>query len=230
MYNIAQKRAITMKPRNGNYAVITCDIVGSRHIEELRRKRDQKLHRIVALHVEKKWILSQYAITAWDEFEGILSAPTRIPAVILDLRRYFQPFELWIGIGIGHVSEPRRKPVNVFAGGEAFERAREAVNGLKAKPSKTGVLTSFVTGNETFDVIANTIYDLQDTLLQNVSGKQWQTINVLMETNRQDLAAKKLRLSDSTISRNLRRGFWWQIQKTSQAMERIIAEYFLDAR
>jgi len=152
--------------------------------------------------------------------------PTKIPAVILDLRRYFHPFELWIGIGIGQVSEPRRKPINVFAGGEAFERARDAVNGLKAKPSKTGVLTSFVTGNETFDLIANTIYNLQDTLLQNVSSRQWQTINVLMETNRQDLAAKKLRLSDSTISRNLRRGFWWQIQNTGQAMERIIAKYF----
>jgi hypothetical protein len=115
-------------------------------------------------------------------------------------------------------------------GGEAFERAREAVNELNAKRSKTGVLTSFVTSNDTFDLIANTIYDLQDTLLQSISIRQWQTINVLMETNRQDLAAKKLRLSDSTVSRNLRRGFWWQIQKTTQAMERIITTHFLNAR
>jgi len=219
-----------MNPSKKNYAVITCDIVGSRQIEQFRRKRDQKLSRISKLHADKKWILSEYAITAWDEFEGILSSPTNIPAAIVDLRRYFHPFELWIGIGIGQVTEPHRKPVNVFAGGEAFERAREAVNELKAKRSKTGVLTSFVTGNDTFDLIANTIYDLQDTLLQSVSIKQWQTINVLMETNRQDLAAKKLRLSDSTVSRNLRRGFWWQIQKTTQAMEQIITHYFLDAR
>jgi hypothetical protein len=209
-----------------NYAAITCDVIGSRQIEAFRRKRDQKLRRISKLHADKKWILSEYAITAWDEFEGILSVPANIPAVIVDLRRYFHPFELWIGIGIGQVTEPHRKPVNIFAGGEAFERAREALNDLKAKPRKTGVLTSFVTGNETFDLIANTIYDLQDTLLQGISIRQWQTINVLMETNRQDLAAKKLRLSDSTVSRNLRRGFWWQIQKTTQAMERIIPSYF----
>ena len=56
--------------------MITCDIVGSRHIEEFRRKRDQKLHHIAKLHMTKKWILSEYAITAWDEFEGILSRPT----------------------------------------------------------------------------------------------------------------------------------------------------------
>ena len=108
------------------------------------------------LHVAKKWILSEYAITAWDEFEGILSGPTNVPAVILDLRRHFHPFELWMGIGVGQVSEPYRKPVNVYAGGEAFERAREAMNRLKAKRSKTGILTSFVTGNETFDLISNT--------------------------------------------------------------------------
>jgi SatD family (SatD) len=213
-----------------NYAAITCDIVGSRQIEEFRRKRDQKLRRISKLHVERKWILSEYAITAWDEFEGILSRPTNVPAVIVDLRRYFQPFELWIGIGIGEVTEPHKKPVNIFAGGEAFERARAAMNKLKVKPSKTGVLTSFVTGNEMLDLIGNTVYQLHDSLLQSISNKQWKTINVLMETSGQELAARKLGLNKSTVSRNLRRGFWWQIQETQVAMERIIEAYFPIAR
>jgi len=150
--------------------------------------------------------------------------------VIVDLRRHFHPFELWIGIGIGEVTEPHKKPVNVFAGGEAFERAREAMNKLKPKRSKTGVLTSFVTGNETFDLIGNTVYQLHDSLLQSISKKQWETINVLMETSGQKLAAKKLGLNESTISRNLRRGFWWQIQETQVAMERIIGAYFPIAR
>jgi SatD family (SatD) len=219
-----------MKTKATNYAAITCDIVGSRQIEEFRRKRDQKLRRISKLHVERKWILSEYAITAWDEFEGILSRPTNVPAVIVDLRRYFQPFELWIGIGIGEVTEPHKKPVNIFAGGEAFERARAAMNKLKVKPSKTGVLTSFVTGNEMLDLIGNTVYQLHDSLLQSISNKQWKTINVLMETSGQELAARKLGLNKSTVSRNLRRGFWWQIQETQVAMERIIEAYFPIAR
>ena len=215
-----------MRTEAGTYAAITCDIVGSRQIEEFRRKRDQKLRRIAKLHVEKKWILSEYAITAWDEFEGILSRPQNVPAVIVDLRRHFHPFELWIGIGMGEVTEPHKKPVNVFAGGEAFERARAAINQLKSKRSKTGVLTSFVTGSEMFDLIGNTIYHLHDSLLQSVSAKQWETINVLMETSAQERAARKLGLNKSTVSRNLRRGFWWQIQETQTAMERIIDAYF----
>jgi hypothetical protein len=219
-----------MKTNTTNYAAITCDIVGSRQIEEFRRKRDQKLRRISKLHVENKWVLSDYAITAWDEFEGILSRPANVPAVIVDLRRHFHPFELWIGVGIGQVTERHKKPVNVFAGGDAFERAREAMNKLKPKRSKTGVLTSFVTGNEMFDLIGDTVYQLHDSLLQSISNKQWETINVLMETSGQELAAKKLGLNKSTISRNLRRGFWWQIQETQVAMERIIETYFPIAR
>jgi len=229
MYNIASSGATgvsAMKILAGNYAAITCDVVGSRQLEDFRRKRDQKLRRISNLHVEKKWILSEYAITAWDEFEGILSRPQNLPGVIVDLRRHFHPFELWIGIGIGEVTEPHRKPVNVFAGGEAFERARQAVSNLKAGRNKTGVLTSFVTGNEMFDLIGNTVYHLHDSLLQSVSTKQWETINVLMETNAQERAAKKLGLNKSTVSRNLRRGFWWQMQETQTAMEHIIDAYF----
>lgn len=219
-----------MKATAKSYAAVTCDIVGSRQIEDFRRKRDQKLHRLSRLHVEKKWILSEYAVTAWDEFEGILSQPVNIPAVIVDLRRYFHPFELWIGIGVGEVTEPYKKPVNVFAGGEAFERAREAVNRLKAKPRKTGILTAFETGNKTFDLIAHTVYNLHDTLLENISAKQWETIDVRMETNSQDLTARRLKLNESTVSRNLRRGFWWQIQETRQAMEKIIDACLAPAR
>lgn len=215
-----------MASKSKTYAVITCDIVGSRHIKEFRRKRDQKLYRVSQAHVDNKWILSEYAVTAWDEFEGILSAPPHIPDVILDLRRHFHPFQLWIGIGIGQVTDPYRKPVNIFAGGEAFERARDAMNRLKAKRSKTGALTAFVTPNEIFNLIANSVYHLHDTLLENISTRQWQTISVYIQTKRQDLTAKRLGLNESTVSRNLRRGFWWQLQETRTAMEQVIASYF----
>jgi SatD family protein len=216
-------------PKAANYAAITCDIVGSRQIEQFLEKRDEKLRRISKLHVKKRWILSPYAITAWDEFEGIVSPLRNLPAVIVDLRRHFHPFELWVGIGIGEVTEPFKAPVNVYAGGEALERAREAINGLKAK-RRSGVLTSFITGNGMFDLIANTVYYLHDSLLESVSTKQWETISVLMDTSAQELAARKLGLNKSTVSRNLRRGYWRQMQVTQLAMEQIIEAYFPVAR
>lgn len=208
------------------YAVITADIVGSRKIESFRAKRDVKLQEVSKLHGGHKLILSPYAVTAWDEFQVILSKPEYLPRVMLDLRRLFYPFQLWIAVGIGAVSEAHKRPVNLYAGGEAFERARKAADRLKKGYSKYRILTSFESGNEIFDTIANTIYHLHDTLLEGTTEKQWAAINMQFVTGRQDITAEKLALDISTVSRNLKRGYYWHLIETLQAMESIIKTYF----
>lgn len=213
---------MTAKP---SYAVLTADVVGSRRIKSFRPKRDEKLHRISKLHIQKKLILSSYAITAWDEFQAILRNPEFLPTTILDLRRLFYPFKLWIAIGVGQVSEANRTPVNRYAGGEAFERAREAADQLKAGHAKYRAFTNFRSGNLHFDTIANTVYHLQDTLVAGITAKQWATINLQMETGRQEMTARRLGVDVSTVSRNLKRGHYWQIEETRRAMEEIISTY-----
>jgi hypothetical protein len=165
-------------------------------------------------------------VTAWDEFQAILSKPEYTPRVILDLRRFFYPFQLWIAVGMGAVSDAHRAPVNRYAGGEAFERAREAADRLKSGSPKYRVLTSFESGKEIFDTIANTIYRLQDTLLEKTTAKQWAAINMQIKTGRQDITAKKMALDVSTVSRNLKRGYYWHLVETVDAMERIVKAYF----
>ena len=73
------------------YAVITADVIDSRRIEGFRRKRDAKLRPLSRLHVRQKLVLSDYAVTAWDEFQAVLYSPQAIPHVVLDLRRNFYP-------------------------------------------------------------------------------------------------------------------------------------------
>lgn len=213
------------------FAVVTADVIGSRRIVAFRRKRDQKLRPLSRIHLREKLILSDYAVTAWDEFQAILRSPAMAPHVILDLRRRFYPMQLWIAVGIGRVSEPYKRPVNLFAGGEAFERARIAADQLKAdKSGKDHRLTSFVSSDPIFDLTANTIYRLHDTLLQGVSAKQWETVLAQVSTGSQELAAKKLKVNISTVSRNLRRAHFWEMEETCQAMERIIQNNFALAR
>ncbi|MDR3749511.1 MAG: SatD family protein [Acidobacteriota bacterium] len=212
---------------NRLYAVITADVIDSRHIESFRHKRDAKLRPLSRLHLRDKLIVSEFAVTAWDEFQTVLSKPSAVPRVVLDLRRNFYPMQLWIALGLGKVSEPRKKPVNQFAGGEAFERARLGAERLKDdKAGKDRPLTWFISGDEVFDLIANTIYRLHDTLLQDVSPKQWETILAQTKMGSQELAAKKLAVNVSTVSRNLRRAHFWQMEETCKAVEKIIQAYF----
>jgi hypothetical protein len=208
------------------YTVVTADIVDSRKTESFTRKRDRILDLISRLHLSEKWTLSPYTITAWDEFEVILSQPVHMPRVILDIRRLFFPLQLRIAVGLGAASGVKKNPINIHAGGEAFERARKAADQLKSEYSKYRTLTRFETGNETFDTIANTIYHLQDSLLQGATEKQWATINMQIETGRQDLTAKRMKLNISTVSRNLKRGYYWHLLETVGAMEHITETYF----
>ena len=207
--------------------MITADIRGSRSVPDFRRERDRKLKPLSRLHLDQKAILSEYAVTAWDEFEG-LTTPQHVPRLLFDLRRLFYPLRLWIGVGIGAVSEPHRRPINVFAGGEAFERARQAIDDLKRRQKRVSRWTAIVSGNSDFDLVANTVYHLHDTLIQGVSLKQWKTINAQVSLQRQERAAKKLGLDESTVSRSLRRGFYAQMGETRIAMEILIKKHFPD--
>jgi hypothetical protein len=208
------------------YAVITADVVGSRNVESFRPKRDRKLDEVSQLHLEQKRILSPYAVTAWDEFQVILRKPEYLPSVLLDLRRLFFPFQLWIAVGIGDAIGTRKQPVNLYAGGQAFERARLAADRLKAASPKYRVLTSFESGIEIFDTIANTIYHLQDSMIEGITEKQWSAINTRLDTGSQDLTASRLKLDISTVSRNLKRGYYWHLIETADAMERVVKAYF----
>jgi hypothetical protein len=209
-----------------NYSVITADVVDSRLVEGFREKRDAKLAEVTRLHTDSALVSTPYTITAWDEFQVVLTRPEFTARAILDLRRIFFPMELWIAVGIGSATGLDLGPVNVNAGGEAFERAREAADRLKTVSPKSRALTSFESGNEIFDAIANTIYELHDALLEGRTEKQWEAINMQMEAGRQDITADRLDRDASTISRNLKRAFHWQSLDTVNAMEKIIRAYF----
>jgi SatD family (SatD) len=217
---------MTPKSAPKHYAVITADVVGSRKLESFGKKRDRRLAALSRLHLSQKLILSPYTVTAWDEFQAILRKPKDISRVILDLRRFFYPLQLRIAVGIGSVSEAHKRPINRYAGGQAFERARKAADRMKRASPKYRLFTSFESGKEIFDVIANTIYRLQDALLERTTPRQWATINTQLKTDRQDATARTLALDASTVSRNLKRGYYWHLIETAEAMEKIVQAYF----
>jgi hypothetical protein len=51
---------------------------------------------------------------------------------------------------------------------------------------------------------------------------------VYLIKNRVDYTAKSLKIDRSTASRNLRRGFFWQMEDTVSVMEEFIRESFID--
>ncbi len=199
------------------------DVVGSRKVLDFRSKRDTVLSELSARHADSGMVLAPYAVTAWDEFQNILGRVTAAPEVIFDLRRGFQPLELRIAVGVGRItSKPSEgEPLNVAASGEAFERARQGMDELNGR-HKYRLLTAFRSGEEDLDQALNLIYGLHDTLLQRTTARQWKTLRAVERTGSQESAAHELNVETSTVSRNLQRGYYWQMKDTCSTVSRIL--------
>ena len=213
-----------MKPNS--YAVLIADVIGSSERGDLRGLLGQRLAMATRAHGKAKLVRLPYAITAGDEFQTILGSDARIPEVIIDLRTRLRPLQVRMGIGIGTVAGRIQAPVNRM-GGEAFQLARRALERIKGSAgSKFEVLTSFESRDKTFDATANLIYALHDTLVLRITEKQWETIEVFRAKRRLEAAARELGLDNSTVSRNLKRGYFWQMEETIAGMQSVIEEHF----
>jgi hypothetical protein len=73
-----------------------------------------------------------------------------------------------------------------------------------------------------FDSTANLIHGLHDTVPLRITDKQWETIKTFQAKRRLDTAAWALGVDDSTVSRNLQRGHFWQMEQTVEGMQALI--------
>jgi hypothetical protein len=205
--------------------VLVADTVRSRSVAAFAKERDRRLKAVSTRHQRRGWIAAPYAVTAWDEFQTVLAHAASIPHVVWDLRLAFQPMSLRIGLGQGAIASMplRGQPVNVGGSGKAFQFARLALDSLKGRTRlKYPVLTALRSDNEDLESVVNCIFALQDSLLQRITRRQWETITKVERVTAQDKAARSLGVDESTVSRNLKRGSYWQIKDAGRVLERLL--------
>jgi hypothetical protein len=208
------------------YAVLIADVLESRSKPDIRALLGRKLAAVSERHRRRRLIQLPYSVTAGDEFQTVTRDLPSIPTIILDLRKALRPLSLRIGVGFGRISDRIRPPVNRL-GGEAFQRARTAIENIKTGSLfKFDVLTAFETRNPGFNSTINLLYGLHDTLVIKITDKQWETIEQFLERPTLEQTAKRLRLDASTVSRNLKRGYYWQLSETVKVAGSLIERTF----
>jgi SatD family (SatD) len=206
------------------YAVILADAFAAGGRKRLRPLLDKLLHGASEAHRRRKLTRLPYAVTAGDEFQTITANLAKIPWLLLDLRARVQPIALRIGMGIGEVGGRITAPVNQMDG-PAFRLARQALDGVK-HARKSAALTAFCSANKDFDQTANLIYALHDTLVRKMTAKQWKTVAARIEHDNVQDTARALGLDASTVSRNLKRGYYGQLVAAAFGVEQLIGERF----
>ena len=241
---------------SGIHAVLIADVVASSTRADVRALLGKKLAAASKRHLDQKLIRLPYSVTAGDEFQTVAGELPSLPALLLDLRSSLRPLSLRIGVGIGLISDRIRPPVNRLRG-EAFQFARRAIESIKGgRLFKFEVLTAFASRDESFNSTINLIYGLHDTLVLQITPKQWETIGAIhqgmtatraiqgltptrsgsidgMIAKRSILgrprlgrAARRLQRDTSTVSRNLKRGYYWQLMETARVAGSFIARTF----
>lgn len=206
------------------YATVQADFVRSREIERFPVLRDRKLRLATDLHLERGWIVAPYTVTAWDEFQTILRVPARVPAVLAELRWIFHPERLRVGIGLGPLDRLPKpgEPVNVGAAGASLELAREALDSLKGS-RKYDYGTAIRTPVGDLEISVGLALRLRDALLERATDRQRETMRAMWRLDSQERAAERLGIDESTVSRTLRRGGWWEIEDVDRTVDRLLA-------
>lgn len=208
------------------HAVLVADVMASRARQDVRVLLGKRLEAVAQKHLAGKLIRLPYAVTAGDEFQTLTENLRSLPALILDLRAALRPLTLRVGVGFGSVADRIQPPVNRLTG-EAFQLARWALDNVKANGLfKFEVLTAFVSHDEDFNQTINLLYGLHDTLLAGVTEKQWEAIRQFLGTPALEQAARRLKLDVSTVSRNLKRGYYWQLSETVKVAGALIQRAF----
>src|SRR5579864_8939309 len=164
--------------RATDHAVLIADVVRSTALSDrLRSALTSRLRTVSRLHLSAHRVRLPYVVTAGDEFQTLPSTPGQVPTIIFELRRLFRPLVLRIGVGIGQIPGRITAPVNLMTG-EAFVLARSALESVQDSTAHGfEVLNALRSNAPEFNHVANTIYGLHDTLVQNVTERQWHTIN-----------------------------------------------------
>ena len=211
---------------SATYAVVIADVLASSARRNVRGLLCKKLTAASERHLRQKLIRLPYSVTAGDEFQTLTAELPSLPALLLDLRATLQPLPLRVGVGIGEVADRIQPPVNRLTG-EAFKFARWALENVKNNGLfKFEVLTAFASHDEPFNQTINLLYGLHDTLMLQITAKQWEAIRQFLDQQALKQTAKRLQRDVSTVSRNLKRGYYWQLAETAKVAGAFIEHTF----
>lgn len=178
----------------------------------------------ITMNLQNKNIIStNVSISRGDEIQVFCSDIINIIEVIRQLRYYFKPLKIRIGVGIGGIyTEISDNSWDMD--GQAFFKAREALDKVKIQDRKR--MTYFCSSNEEFDLIANSIYMLIDGIISEWSDTKWDSINAYEIYRSYEKAGNALGKSRQSISNNCKSAHFQKIKQAEKDLKKIIQIYF----
>jgi len=195
--------------------VIRGDMIKSREVkakEEFWKKLDHVISRINREF--RKKLIRKFEIFKGDEITGMSENLRDAYAIVSKLMEYLQPLKIRMVISEGSIDQNRRTENLNELDGEVFWNSSTAMNELK----KSKRYVRFTTSNPENDRLVSDIADLLADLKYEWTEKEKEIIQYYEELSNQNKVARKLHISQQSVSDGLRRAKYKQIRETENAL------------
>lgn len=197
-------------------AVITMDVIGSKELFSRGYSKDE-FYRSAgrASEVMAGRLLTRFTISRGDEIQGVILNPEDIPEVVRNLRYFFLPAKLRIGIGIGTVDEPVVYGNSWEMDGQAFHRAREALDAVK---DIRVPCTRVVSGYPDTDSTADVIFLLIDAIKSKWTLPQWEAVYAYESCGTYRAAGEMLGVAAQNVAKRCKAAMWNSVKEGEKHM------------
>lgn len=212
-----------MAVRTQRYIAVIADMVKSRELPSSQRRVVQRHFQELTSKLNTAYhneIVSKFAITLGDEFQGLLRTSVPIPDMIWQMEENFPDRELRVGIGLGSLDTPLQAfAINID--GPVLHAAREAIEAAKKNDILGGVFKGFGALDEVLTGIARLLrFHRSDWTVS-----QRKIANLLRKGMAQSEVAEQLGVKRQVISKQVAAAGWVPYTSAERAWRIILQDY-----
>jgi DNA-binding CsgD family transcriptional regulator len=169
-------------------------------------------------HEFESAIVSKFLVTLGDEFQGLLTSAAQSYDLVRRFEDLMAPVQFAFGIGIGKLSTPIKKEA-LGMDGEAFYRAREALN--EAKHRKRTLYYSY---GDLTESLVNSLIALMDVQWMRLTERQKEIAKLLKKYSQVEVA-RRLQITTQAVSKAKNSGAMTELDEAAKALRYFLAKY-----
>lgn len=203
-----------------SFVVVTADVIDSRRHPDFAALLQPKLQSF-----KTAAMLTPFSLSRGDEIQALIQNGNELPIIVRHLRYRCFPLKVRIGIGIGAIESEIFSDNSWDMNGEAFFRARHAVQQLKQSKNPGTIIH---TENKSFDLPLNTIWMLIDYIMERWTPEQWEAIHLYEKHSTFQKAAEVLNIARQNVQKRCQAAAWDKIKTAETNLAVLMKSQFYD--
>lgn len=169
----------------------------------------------------KDCIYIEFKPTVGDEFQGVLKEAAFLYDIYLYIKNNL-PVEFYCGVGIGKVERPHNKDLGMR--GDAFYRAREALQFCKAKDRRVYLKSEKLELDDLVNVILHFIQKIEESWTK----RQRKVISLYRFNPSCSYGeiGERLRISKQAVSQILKAGNWDLLKEGEDVLRKVLRDAY----